>query len=144
MVKFHLQGVLTQQHPKNASSIVTAKFNFTFIICNFSPLREPPQRQPPARSSPHRPVPLADGGRVARLALPAGFGAVALPHCHRRAERRRESSDVVAAAVVVLDDVLEGPRRVRLPHVVRLALLGPIQDGLQVKIQDLIPSVTKL
>ena len=89
-------------------------------------------------------MPLADGGRVARLALPAGFGAVALPHRHRRAERRRESSDVVAAAVVVLDDVLEGPRRVRLPHVVRLALLGPIQDGLQVKVQDLIPSVTKL
>ena len=88
-------------------------------------------------------MPLADGGRVARLALPAGFGAVALPHRHRRAGRRRESSDV-AAAVVVLDDVLEGPRRVRLPHVVRLALLGPIQDGLQVKVQDLIPSVTKL
>ena len=90
-------------------------------------------------------MPLADGGRVARLALPAGFGAIALPH--RRAcagRRRRESSDVVAAAVVVLDDVLEGPRRVRLPHVVRLALLGPIQDGLQVKVQDLIPSVTKL
>ena len=70
-------------------------------------------------------MPLADGGLVARLALPAGLRAVALPH-----RRWRESSNVAGSAVVVLDDVLEGPRRMRLPHVIRLALLGPIQDGL--------------
>ena len=65
---------------------------------------------------------LADGGRVARVAVPAGVEAVALPH--RRAAEWRENSNVVAAAAfLVLDDVLEGPRRVRLPYVVRLALL---------------------
>ena len=96
------------------------------------PLRGPPRREPagpPQPAPPHRPVLLADGGRVARLALSARLGAVALPH--RRAGEWRENSNVAAAAaVVVLDDVLEGPRRMRVPHVVRLALLGHVQDGL--------------
>ena len=92
-------------------------------------MRESPE-QPSARPPPHRPLLLADGGRLARLALPAGFGALALPH--HRAGAEGTSVVVTAAADVVLDDVLEGPRGVRIPNVLRLALLRPVTDGLQV------------
>ena len=90
-------------------------------------MREPPE-QPSARPPPHRPLLLADGGRLARLALPAGLGAVALPH--RRAGAEGAS---ILAPDFLLDDVFEGPRGVRLPHVLRLALLRPVTDGLQVR-----------
>ena len=97
-------------------------------------MREPPE-QPSARPPPHRSLLLADGGRLARLALPAGLGAVALPH--RRAGAEGTSVVVTAAADVVLDDVLEGPRGVRLPHVLRIALLRPVTDGLQVSLKSI-------
>ena len=121
MVKFHLQGGEVRRWDATVR-LLALIFTAYFYLQHYSALREPPQRQPAPRPPPHRPVLLADGGRVARVAVPAGVEAVALPH-RRAAEWRKNSNVVVAAAFLVLDDVLEGPRRVRLPHVVRLALL---------------------